>query len=55
MQALSKGAIAIVLEDNNSIPDEIFTHDKAAKILVRDSRVVLAEISNIFIKNHRKN
>ena len=54
LQALSKGAIAIVLEDNNAIPDEIFIHDKAAKILVHDSRAALAEISNYFYKEPTK-
>ncbi len=50
LQALSKGAIAIVLEDNYAVPDEIFIHDKAAKILVHNSRAALAEISNYFYK-----
>jgi UDP-N-acetylmuramoyl-L-alanyl-D-glutamate--2,6-diaminopimelate ligase len=43
--AINKGAIAIVVEDNNSIPDELITHTQIAKILVKDSRIALAEIS----------
>ena len=50
LQALSKGAIAIVLEDTNAVPDDIFIHEKAAKILVHNSRAALAEISNYFYK-----
>ncbi len=51
LEALSKGALAVILEDNNSIPDEIFIHQKAAKILVNDSRKALAEVSNSFFKD----
>jgi len=48
--AINKGAIAIILEDNRIVPDEIFDHEKIAKILVNDSRKALAEISNAFFK-----
>ncbi len=54
LQALSKGAIAIILEDNFAVPDEIFIHQKAAKILVHNSRAALAEISNYFYKEPSK-
>lgn len=54
LDALNKGAIAVILEDNLSVPDEIFTHDKIAKILVNNSRVALAEISNSFFKEPSK-
>jgi UDP-N-acetylmuramoyl-L-alanyl-D-glutamate--2,6-diaminopimelate ligase len=50
LDALNKGAIAVILEDNNSIPDEIFIHNRKAKILVRDSRIALAQASNYFFK-----
>ena len=50
MDAINKGAIAVILE-NNSIPDEIFIHDKVAKILVKDSRIAMAEISDAYFKH----
>ena len=54
LQALNKGAIAVVIEDENAIPDEIIIHNKAAKILVQNSRAALAEISNCFYKEPSK-
>ena len=54
LDAINKGAIAIILEDNECVPDEIFHHDKIAKILVKDSRKALAEISNAFFKEPSK-
>ena len=54
LDAINNGAFAIVLEDNDSIPDEIFTHDGLAKILVKDSRVALAQISNIYFNQPSK-
>ena len=48
LNAINKGAFAVVLENNNSVPDEIFTHSSIAKILVNDSRIALAQISNIY-------
>lgn len=54
LDAINKGAIAIILEENNSVPDEIFTHGKIAKILVKNSRIALAEISNSFYKEPTK-
>lgn len=50
LDALNNGAIAVILEDNNSVPDEIFIHNRKAKILVKDSRVALAQASNYFFK-----
>ncbi len=54
LDAINNGAFAVVLEDNNSIPDEIFIHDNLAKILVKDSRVALAQISNIYFDQPSK-
>ena len=48
LDAINNGAFAVVLEDNESVPDEIFVHDSLAKILVKDSRIALAQISNIY-------
>ena len=51
LDAINKGAMAVILEDNNSVPDDIFVHEKRAKILVADSRKALAEISCALYKN----
>jgi UDP-N-acetylmuramoyl-L-alanyl-D-glutamate--2,6-diaminopimelate ligase len=47
-EALNKNAAAIVVEDNDSLPDSIITGSNAVKILVSDTRKALAEISNLF-------
>jgi len=54
LDAINKGAIAIVMENNQSVPEEIFTHEKVVKILVHDSRSALAEISNAFFNEPSK-
>ncbi|MHB8336198.1 MAG: UDP-N-acetylmuramoyl-L-alanyl-D-glutamate--2,6-diaminopimelate ligase [Ignavibacteriaceae bacterium] len=54
LDAINKGAIAIILEDDRSVPDDIFTHEKIAKILVSNSRIALAEVSNAFYKEPSK-
>ena len=46
--ALNKKAIAIVLENNEAIPDSLVLHSKAVKILVNNAREALAELSNAF-------
>ncbi len=48
LDAINNGAIAVILEDNQAVPDQIFYHAKTAKILVKSSRVALAEISAAF-------
>ncbi len=53
LDAINKGAFAIILE-NNSLPDEVFTHRGIAKILVSDSRIALAQISNIYFDEPSK-
>ncbi len=50
-EAVNKGVLAVILEDNDAVPDEIFLHTGTAKILVKDSRTALAEISKGFYKN----
>src|SRR3989304_8857502 len=50
LEAINKGATAVVLENNNIIPEDIFMHRGITKILVKDSRVTLAELSNFFYK-----
>ncbi len=51
VDAINKGAIAVVIENNNAVPDEIFVHSGAAKILVQNSRIALAELSKQFYKD----
>lgn len=54
LDALNKGAIAVVLEDKNAVPDEMFIHESKAKILVHNSRIALAELSNHLFKEPSK-
>lgn len=49
--ALSKGAIAVVVEDKDSIPDEMFRRSGQAKIIVSDSRFALAQLSDAYYGN----
>lgn len=46
--AINKGAIAVIMEDPDALPDDIFIHEKVVKILVEESRQALAEISDAF-------
>jgi UDP-N-acetylmuramoyl-L-alanyl-D-glutamate--2,6-diaminopimelate ligase len=46
--AINDGALAIVLEDDKAFPDDAITKQNVAKILVKDSREALAELSNSF-------
>ena len=48
LDAINKGAIAVVLEDDKNIPDEIFRHQNVLKIVVNNSRIALAELSKYF-------
>ncbi len=52
--AINKGAIAIVLEDDKIFPDDAITRQNAAKILVSNSRAALAELSNFFFNEPSK-
>ena len=52
--ALNQKAVAIVVENSESIPDLLVSHFKAVKIVVNDSRQVLAEISNSFFDEPSK-
>lgn len=49
--AIDKGAVAVVVENENSIPDEFVAHAQIAKIVVKDCRKALAELSRGFYKN----
>ncbi len=46
--AINNGASAVVVEDDNAIPDELLDSFNVIKILVNDCRIALAEASNIF-------
>ncbi|MGB5846932.1 MAG: UDP-N-acetylmuramoyl-L-alanyl-D-glutamate--2,6-diaminopimelate ligase [Ignavibacteriaceae bacterium] len=46
--ALNSGAIAIILDNEGTVPDELYKHSAAAKILVNDSRSALAEASDFY-------
>jgi UDP-N-acetylmuramoyl-L-alanyl-D-glutamate--2,6-diaminopimelate ligase len=48
--AINKGAVAVVVEDDNAIPDVLIMHSQIAKILVTDCRKALAELSKGFYK-----
>lgn len=54
LDAINRGATAIILEDNKSVPEDIYTHEKVAKILVENSRKALAETSNILFRDPSK-
>jgi UDP-N-acetylmuramoyl-L-alanyl-D-glutamate--2,6-diaminopimelate ligase len=47
-EALNKKPIAVVVENNDAVPDSLINHVKAVKILVKDSREALAELSNTY-------
>ena len=46
--ALNRGAIAIILDNEGNVPDELYKHGGAVKILVNDSRSALAEASDFY-------
>ena len=50
-EAINKGAVAVVVEDESAIPDELISHSQIAKILVKDCRKALAELSKGFYKD----
>jgi UDP-N-acetylmuramoyl-L-alanyl-D-glutamate--2,6-diaminopimelate ligase len=52
--AINKGVSAIVLEDDKAFPDDAITRQNTAKILVKDSRETLAELSNYFFDEPSK-
>lgn len=51
MDAINKGAVAVVVEEDSNIPDEIFIHADIAKIVVHNTRIALAELSKGFYKD----
>lgn len=51
MEAIAKGAMAVVIEDNSKISNDYLIHQKVTKILVNDSRKALAILSKNFFNN----
>lgn len=45
---VNKGAAAVVVQNANAVPDQIFSHSGCVKIVVEESKKSLAEFSNIF-------
>ena len=45
---INQDAAAVVMQNTDSVPDQIFSHANCVKIVVKDSRKSLAEFSNIF-------
>lgn len=52
--ALNNKAVAVVVENYDAIPDSLVSHFKAVKIIVKDSRQALAEISKAIFNNPSK-
>ncbi len=44
-EALQRGAVAVVTEDDNALPEAMFMHMHVAKIVVPDARIALAQIA----------
>ncbi|MFH1197754.1 MAG: UDP-N-acetylmuramoyl-L-alanyl-D-glutamate--2,6-diaminopimelate ligase [bacterium] len=47
LDAINSGAAAVILENANAVPDEIFRHSGCVKIIVKNSRKALAEFSHL--------
>ena len=45
---INQGVDAVVVQNANAVPDQIFAHAGCVKIVVEDTRKALAEFSNIF-------
>ena len=54
MDAVNNGAIAVVIEDAEAVPEEILLHTLTARILVKDTRIALAELSHALYKEPSK-
>jgi UDP-N-acetylmuramoyl-L-alanyl-D-glutamate--2,6-diaminopimelate ligase len=46
--AVARGAVAVVLEDDTALPDSYFAHAAVAKIVVENSRIALATLAGNF-------
>ncbi|GJQ62223.1 MAG: UDP-N-acetylmuramoyl-L-alanyl-D-glutamate--2,6-diaminopimelate ligase 1 [Melioribacteraceae bacterium] len=52
--AINNGASAVILQDNDVVPDEFFKHANCVKILVTDSRYTLSAVSDFFYDSPSK-
>lgn len=50
LEAINQGAMAVVVENNSAVPEEIFRHRNVTRILVKNSREALSQLSNAFYK-----
>jgi UDP-N-acetylmuramoyl-L-alanyl-D-glutamate--2,6-diaminopimelate ligase len=53
-EVISQGASAVVLHKPEDVPDQIFAHNNCVKIVVKDTRISLAEFSNQFYNQPSK-
>lgn len=51
MDAVGKGAAAVVVEDGEALPEHIEAWQNLVKIVVKDSRKALADLSHAFYRN----
>lgn len=54
MQAIEKGAVVIVVEDDNCIPNDFIKHRRLTKICVENSREALSKLAHSFYKEPSK-
>lgn len=54
LEAINKGAIAVVIQEPDAVPEDYLMNTLTAKILVNDTRIALAELSNFFYKEPSK-
>jgi UDP-N-acetylmuramoyl-L-alanyl-D-glutamate--2,6-diaminopimelate ligase len=47
-EAISRGVVAVVLEDDAAVPDALFLHEHVVKIVVPNARIALAQIAANF-------
>ncbi len=47
-EVLNRGVSAVVMQNPKAVPDQLFAHSGAVKIVVEESRKSLAEFSNVF-------
>ena len=53
--AINRGAIAVIYENNNSVHENLIEDGKVVKIFVSDSRIALAQVSNFFYSQPSRN
>lgn len=51
VDAINSGSVAVVVEDDNAVPDDLILRSQTAKILVNNSRTALAQLSKGLFNN----